>query len=84
MPRAKLLQRSTLGTLRMTVLEEQDMRDMEKVIGKLAYELWEQAGRPDNRSDEFWFTARFESQRREETGETQPGAPVRRRAEASS
>ncbi len=44
------------------------MRDMGKVIGKLAYELWEQAGRPDGRSDEFWLTARFESQRREETG----------------
>ena len=35
------------------------MRDMEKEIDKLAYELWEQAGRPDGRSDEFWFAARF-------------------------
>jgi len=58
------------------------MRDMEEVIRKLAYELWEQAGRPDGRSDEFWFAARFESECREERGEAQPGAPVGRRAEA--
>ena len=45
-------------------------------------ELWEQAGRPDGRSDEFWFAARYEFERREETGETQGGAPVRRRVEA--
>jgi len=59
------------------------MSAMEEVIRKLAYELWEQAGRPDGRSDEFWFTARIELERREETGETQLGAPVRRRAEAA-
>ena len=29
------------------------MSAMEEVIRKLAYELWEQAGRPDGRSDEF-------------------------------
>jgi len=45
------------------------MRDMEEVIRKLAYELWQQAGRPDGRSDEFWFAARFESECREERGE---------------
>jgi len=59
------------------------MRDMEKVR-LLAYELWEQAGRPDGRSDEFWFAARFASECREETGETQPGAPIGRLAEAPS
>ena len=58
------------------------MRDMEKVIRKLAYEMWEQAGRPEGRSDEFWFAARFESECRKETGETQLGAPVGRRVEA--
>jgi len=57
------------------------MRDMEEVIRNLAYELWEQAGRPEGRSDEFWFAARFESERREVTGETPPGASVGRRAE---
>ena len=58
------------------------MSAVEEVIRKLAYELWERAGRPDGRSDEFWFAARIELERREETGETQLGAPVRRRAEA--
>jgi len=29
-------------------------------IRERAYELWEQAGRPDDRSLEFWFTARRE------------------------
>jgi len=53
------------------------MSDIERVIRKLAYELWEQAGRPDGPSDEFWFAARSEFERREETGETQVGAPVR-------
>ena len=55
------------------------MSVMEKMIRELAYELWEQAGRPEGRSDEFWFAARYELERREETGETQP--PVRRPAE---
>jgi hypothetical protein len=57
------------------------MSAMEKVIRERAYELWEQAGRPDGRSDEFWFAARYEFERREETGEM--GAPVRLRAEPS-
>jgi len=56
---------------------------MQKVIRELAYELWEQAGRPDGRSAEFWFAARYEFERREETGEAQLGAPVRLRAEPS-
>ena len=57
------------------------MSATENVVRELAYELWERAGRPDGRSDEFWFAARFELQRREETGEAEPAAPVRRRAE---
>ena len=59
------------------------MNDMEELIRKLAYELWEQAGRPDGRSDEFWFAAWYEFERREETGETRLGAPVRLRWEPS-
>ena len=35
------------------------MSAMEEVIRKMAYELWKQAGRPDGRSDEFWFAARI-------------------------
>ena len=57
------------------------MSAMEKVIRELAYELWERAGRPEGRSDEFWYAARFEVERREETGETQLDAPVRPQGE---
>ena len=55
------------------------MSVMKEVVRQLAYELWEQAGRPEGRSDEFWFAARYELERREETGDTQP--PVRLPAE---
>ncbi len=54
------------------------MSTMEKVVRELAYELWEQAGRPAGRSDEFWFAARYEYERREEMGEIQRGVVCRR------
>jgi hypothetical protein len=57
------------------------MNVVENVTRELAYDLWDHAGRPGCRSDEFWFAARFEFERREETGETQLGAPVRQRVE---
>jgi len=47
------------------------MNVIENVTRKLAYDLWDHAGRPNCRSDEFWFAARFEFERREETGEIQ-------------
>jgi hypothetical protein len=31
--------------------------DNEPRIRELAYLLWEQAGRPEGRAEEFWFTA---------------------------
>ena len=40
------------------------MGDFEKVIRERAYELWEHAGRPNERSDEFWFAARAEFERK--------------------
>jgi hypothetical protein len=36
------------------------MDDLEQLIRRRAYELWEQAGRPHGRSDEFWHAARAE------------------------
>jgi len=36
------------------------MTTLEEMIRKRAYELWEKAGMPQGRSDEFWFTARAE------------------------
>ncbi len=57
------------------------MDAFEKVIRERAYELWDHAGRPNDRSDEFWFAARAEFERKKETGERQLGALVRRRVE---
>ena len=48
-----------------------------------AYELWDHAGRPDGRSDEFWFAARAEFEREEETGEGNLGAHVPPHADPS-
>ncbi len=36
------------------------MPDTEERIRERAYQLWEQAGRPAGRSEEFWFAARAE------------------------
>ncbi|MFZ1965135.1 MAG: DUF2934 domain-containing protein [Roseiarcus sp.] len=36
------------------------MDDIEDVIRRRAYELWQQAGCPEGRSDEFWHAARAE------------------------
>jgi Protein of unknown function (DUF2934) len=57
------------------------MSDMEKVIRERAYQLWEHAGRPIDRSFEFWFAARAEFEVGKGVGQAQPSAPVRRRAE---
>ena len=36
------------------------MSDIEEAIRRRAYELWEHAGSPEGRSDEFWHAARSE------------------------
>jgi hypothetical protein len=36
------------------------MSDIEEAIRRRAYELWEHAGWPHGRSDEFWHAARLE------------------------
>ncbi len=36
------------------------MHDLEETIRRRAYRLWEEAGRPEGRSDEFWHAARAE------------------------
>ena len=37
------------------------MDSVEKRIRKRAYDLWERAGRPEGRSEEFWFAAAEEA-----------------------
>ena len=36
------------------------MDDYEDHIQRRAYQLWEEAGRPEGRSDDFWHAARAE------------------------
>jgi hypothetical protein len=33
------------------------MSSIEEAVRRRAYELWEQAGQPESRGDEFWFAA---------------------------
>ena len=47
------------------------MDDIEHVIRRRAYELWEQVGCPEGRSDEFWHAALAEIE-----GEGAGKAPV--------
>ena len=47
------------------------MDEIEDVIRRRAYELWQQAGCPEGRSDEFWRAARAEM-----AGEGADEAPV--------
>jgi Protein of unknown function (DUF2934) len=49
------------------LLGEHNMNTNEQMIREQAYELWDHAGRPDSGSDEFWFAARAEFERGEET-----------------
>jgi Protein of unknown function (DUF2934) len=36
----------------------ENLRELQSRIRELAYRLWEEAGRPEGRSDEFWERAR--------------------------
>ena len=36
------------------------MSDIEDPVRRRAYQLWEDAGRPEGRSDEFWLAAEVE------------------------
>jgi Protein of unknown function (DUF2934) len=57
------------------------MSASEGMIRQRAYELWEKAGRPNGRSNEFWFAAKADFERKERTGAGQLHVLVRRRAE---
>jgi len=59
----------------------QSMSASEDVIRQRAYDLWDQAGRPSDRSNEFWFAAKAEFERKERTGDGQLSALVPRRTE---
>jgi hypothetical protein len=57
------------------------MNAKEQGIRERAYQLWDRAGRPEGGSEEYWFAAKAEFERKEGTGERKPGAPVRRSAD---
>jgi hypothetical protein len=46
--------------LRQRLGQRRDVRRMREEIRALAYELWEQNGRPAGRDLEFWLQAEFE------------------------
>ncbi|MET4208187.1 hypothetical protein ABIB95_002999 [Bradyrhizobium sp. LA2.1] len=48
----------------------------EEQIRKRAFELWEQAGKPEGREDEFWDQAQRELQGAEERGDPNKGADI--------
>lgn len=52
------------------------MSDTEQRIRQRAYELWEQAGRPDDHSDRFWFAARQEIEGDTPRPGNQPGGAI--------
>src|SRR5271157_3873330 len=80
--RVKSLRRSALGARpELQLRRKQFMRDFEKMTRDRAYELWEHAGRPSDRSDEFWFAARAEFERKGRTEAKQASGFVRRRVE---
>ena len=60
------------------------MNTNEQMIREQAYELWDHAGRPDGRSDEFWFAARAEFERGGENVEENLSAHVPPHVEAVS
>ncbi len=55
------------------------MNASEDWTAKRAYELWDRAGRPDGRSEEFWFAAKEEVEQKER--KRAPRQPARPRAE---
>ncbi|MGO9421319.1 DUF2934 domain-containing protein [Roseiarcus sp.] len=57
------------------------MDTTERMIREHAYQLWDSAGRPDGRSEEYWFAAKSKIERKEETRERKLGGPVRRSAD---
>jgi Protein of unknown function (DUF2934) len=50
------------------------MTASEEAIRQRAYALWDQAGRPNDRSDEFWFAAEGEFQRKDALAASLKGA----------
>ena len=57
------------------------MNATERMIREHAYRLWDRAGRPEGRSEEYWFAAKAECEDKEEARKRKSGGPVRRSAD---
>lgn len=53
------------------------MEISEQMTRELAYQLWERAGRPDLRTEEFWFAAKAEFEIKDEKVKHEPGVRIR-------
>jgi hypothetical protein len=52
------------------------MSGIQELLRERAYELWQQAGTPEGRSDEFWFAAERELEDTTATAEGEAGVLV--------
>lgn len=53
------------------------MSGIQELIRERAYELWQQAGCPEGRSDEFWFAAERELENGTATADGEAGTLIR-------
>ena len=61
------------------------MNGMQRMVREYAYQLWDCAGRPEGRSEDFWFAAKAEFVPKEEvTRERRLVAHARRSAEVAN
>ena len=54
--------------------QEPGGQEFEEQVRQRAYQLWEQEGRPEARSDEFWFRAKQDLQGAQGLAETSPAS----------
>ena len=57
------------------------MNGIEEMIRRRAYRLWDRAGRPSGRGEEFWLAAKTEIERATDAGDRKLGPLVPRRLE---
>lgn len=53
------------------------MSGIQELVRERAYELWQQAGCPEGRSEEFWFAAERELENGAATAEGEAGTLIR-------
>ena len=69
--------------MRPRLWRQAEMSGFENLIREKAYQLWERAGRPDGRNDEFWHAAKHDLEAEPAPVEKIPASP-KSAAEGSS